>query len=98
MNVAGVLLVATSMFCAGRLSHYRTILGQQDDIEYLRQHVDAADSAIDVRTRGWRSALHRARRLRSQQWSTGSGIVLLSDVGDDSVDLPPSAAIRGEVS
>lgn len=66
MNPAGVLLVAIVTFSVGRLSLYRTILGQQDELEMCRQHVDAADTAIDIRTRGWRSALALARRYRRQ--------------------------------
>lgn len=64
MNPAGVLLVATIAFWAGRLSHYRTLRGLDDQLEYQRQHVDGADQAINISRRGWRSSLERTRRQR----------------------------------
>lgn len=66
MNPAGVLLIATITFCAGRLSHYRTLRGQALELELARLRVDDVDQIVEVKDR-WRdtarSMFHRIGEL-----------------------------------
>jgi hypothetical protein len=60
--VAGIVATATAVI----VPLARAAIGNADDAEYKRQHVDQADQAIEVRGRIARSALHRGKRQRVQ--------------------------------
>jgi hypothetical protein len=60
--VAGIVATAAAVI----VPLARAALGNADDAEYKRQHVDAADQAIEVRGRIARSALNRGKRQRAR--------------------------------